>query len=183
MLGAATIWLAERLFEVATMRGARVLLRRVLREPTLRLIDRRFYLRVPERHHHIRAGEAERTILFYVEYSNPTPHRLHVTSRRTEILYQDVVVGSWWSDAVEQISPEVQNRLLEVAVYNPFLFPLGLPETPKGWKIRGWLDVQGYYGAFRRGFVSPIPVTVEDSGTWDETRGWVDRRITEMRGR
>ena len=176
-------WVAQNVFEMSAMWGVRWWVKRLLHSPTLRLIEGRVHVEVPAGHHMIMTGVADRAVAFFVTVDNPTRHVLQIERVHAQILYEDTRITPPESrhDEVE-IGAEVRHQLLEVARYNPFASPVGIPHSASGWRLLGRLEVRSYFGLFTKDFESRGPLTVDHGDPWDEVRAHVTKRLTDMKG-
>ena len=167
-----------KLIEISAIWGVRVMLK-LIKKKILPRIQHRICIDIPERGHLLHGAAADKHIEFIATISNPTPIELIITAGTITILNQDIPFGI---HTVEQIvvPKESSKYRITLAIYNPFLNPLGLPTINERWKLRGLLKLHCYYGDWNMSIDSPY--FSADCQGWENIKKWVDTEKSRLGG-
>ena len=127
--------------------GIRKMLK-LMKRSLLPHIVKRVSFRIPDKGHFLHDGDINRLIEFIAIVNNPTPLNITLFSREIDVLHEYVVIASISNCNETEICREVKESHIAIEIYNPLLYPMGLPTKNEQWSIRGKLRLRCPYGEF-----------------------------------
>ena len=159
------------LIEISGTWGVRKLLR-VVKQKMVSRIAKRVQVQIPQDQHFLHSGDASRCIEFVAFIDNPTPLNIAIKGGRVTVFSHDIPIAE--INAVNASIPrESQRHRITLAIYNPFLYPVGIPARNERWKLEANLLFACYYGEWSTGSIESHYFAVLSDQKWQDVRDLV----------
>jgi len=99
-----------------------------------------------------------------------------IINHEIDIFHEDVVIASISKSTETEISRESKEAHIAIAIYNPLLYPTGLPVKNEQWSIKGKLRLHCPYGEFD--YDIPKSNSFSVLGDWNEAL----KHISKVKG-
>jgi hypothetical protein len=160
-----TSFMLEKAVEQTGIWGVKQMLK-IWKTPIRGKIQSQMMIDIPKTGHFVRNADPEKNIAFVVIFTRPYPARLTIKRIDYQIAYQGKI---WqekrWEGAVVLDARNIRTRI--ELLYYPTQSRLGIPSSPKGWRVTGVASIESMYGTFEKSFEGNSLVVDSGDVSWD----------------
>ena len=138
-----------------------------LRSPLRKSICENMIVDVPQGGHEAKTGDVNKPISFCIDVIRPSGLPMKATNIEYEILYDNATIQRRTHTRIEEMKEKGLRSRIDL-LYYPRESPMGIPDSPNKWGIRGTMTIDCLYGTFTKDFGSGRMLTVSSAIPWHE---------------